>query len=105
MRVLLFSLAASGLVLAAPAFADGPEDTASLSIDTVRLDAMIDQSEEALSLLAPKQNVEEVADTGVQDVHAFPSLVAVVSRYNLVEARACNARVVSPKLCGDYRPA
>ncbi|MGD0143237.1 MAG: hypothetical protein ABSC92_08770 [Rhizomicrobium sp.] len=97
----------AGLIGLAPhvaSAADAPPDSASLAVDAGRLMVMVDQSEDALKMLAPTVKAE---DTGPepQGDHAFSELVSSVLRYNIIAHEACRARVVDPELCGEsYRP-
>jgi hypothetical protein len=92
-------------VVPAPAQTSADPDMASLAIDAGRLMEMVDQSEEALTLLDPRETPDNGQIQAGGDAYAFYELVTVVSRYNLVESRAYNAGVVDPKLCEEYRPA
>lgn len=90
---------------AAETSAPADADAASLVIEAGRLVVMVDQSEEALALLAPALRVEDGDAAPRQDAYAFYELVAAVSRYNVVVDRACSAGLVAAKLCdGPYQP-
>lgn len=93
------------VAIALASLAAAPDEPDALLIEAGRLSVMVDQSAEALKLLAPA--VEEPA-LGVAEPHAdaFAETVAAVRRYNLVAAQACRLRVTEPALCqGPFRPA
>jgi|ERR1700733_7475961 len=107
MRLAFYSAIALMLLVApAPAQESMSQDTTLLVIDAGRLVVMMDQSDEALALLAPRERVEDTAAEAGQSDYAFFELVTAVSRYDLIRDSACRAAVVDPKLCGvPYRPA
>lgn len=91
------------LAVAAPA---GPAaDPATLAIDAGRLDVMMDQSTEALRLLAPNADPGNLDTPDAQRAYAFQELVSAVLRYNAISDRACRQGLVSEALCGGpYLP-
>ncbi len=105
-RFLIFAVCLAPAALAAPAEPPVPgDDAASLQIDAGRLDVMVDQSEEALKLIAPDaQSLESASDAELR-AYAFQEIVAAVLRYNFVSDKACRAGAVDPGLCkGPYLP-
>ena len=92
--------------LAAPALAAEDDDPSTLAIEAGRLDVMMDQSREALKLLAPNAKDTDLDTPQAQRAHAFEELVTAVLRYNLVANEACRRSLVSAKLCtGPFLPA
>jgi hypothetical protein len=86
------------------ASAPGP-DAAALAIDAGRLMVMVDQSAEALKLLAPAAKIEDEAQEPAQTGPVFPELVYAVQRYDIVVVEACRLGVAGDGLCADlYRP-
>jgi len=81
-------------------------DADTVAIDAGRLLVMVDQSADALKLLAPGVKDEDPGPEPAQSGPVFPELVYAVRRYNIVAGEACRAGIVDPKLCADpYQPA
>ncbi|MBI3677896.1 MAG: hypothetical protein HY243_14905 [Proteobacteria bacterium] len=100
----LLALALSFLVI--PVLAAEGDDPSTLAIEAGRLGVMMDQSTEALKLLAPNARDADLDTPEAQRAHAFEELVTAVLRYNLVANEACRRSLVSAKLCsGPFLPA
>ncbi|MGD0867079.1 MAG: hypothetical protein ABSA49_16145 [Rhizomicrobium sp.] len=88
------------------AIAADASDADAVAIDAGRLVVMVDQSADALKLLAPGVKDDDASRESMQSGPVFPELVYAVRRYNIVAGEACRAGVVDPRLCADpYRPA
>lgn len=100
--ILLVCLLATSMAKAA----DAPQpDADELAIDAGRLVVMVDESEEALKLLAPSLKIEDSGPGPVQMGSVFPRLVFAVGRYSVVVAGACRATRVDPRFCmGAFAP-
>lgn len=93
------------LIAVHPAFPAAAPDAATLAIDAGRLVVMVDQSGEALKLLAPAAKIEDLGLEPAQSGPAFPELVYAVRRYNIIAMEACRLGVVGAGSCGaPYRP-
>jgi hypothetical protein len=104
MRFLVLCVLASSFLVAPAHAVDG--DDPSLSIEAGRLGVMMDQSTEALKLLAPNAKDTDLGPPEAQRAYAFEELVTAVLRYNVVAHEACRRSLVSATLCvGPFLPA
>jgi hypothetical protein len=100
-----FILPLAALFLATLPTLAADDDTYALAIDAGRLDVMMDQSSEALKLLAPTAKDDAPASPQAQRNRAFDELVTAVLRYNLIAHETCRRALVSAKLCtGPFLP-
>lgn len=104
MRLLVLPALALAL-LSGPVQAAEGDDLGTLSIEAGRLGVMMDQSTDALKLLAPNAKDVDLGPPEAQRAYAFEQLVTAVLRYNLVSHEACRRSLVSDKLClGPFLP-
>jgi hypothetical protein len=95
------------LVAVDTAFSAGAQDSdvSSLAIDAGRLVVMVDQSEDALKLLAPAARVADPGHESARADHVFPELVDAVQRYDMIVEEACRLDVAGTGLCAHpFRP-